>query len=157
MTRKDYDLRVNTASFQQIMNHLQEVDECFIPSLSTKVDIAAYAEKISKNADTIEAWQGDHLVGVVAVYLNDADRVTAYITNVSVEQSLCGTGIADKMMYECFDLAENRGFQEIILEVNLDNQRAISFYIKNGFMEDRRTPESIFMVYNLARDKSLLA
>jgi ribosomal protein S18 acetylase RimI-like enzyme len=157
MTKNDYTLRHNTASIDQIRSHLREVDECFIPSLSTKVDIEAYAEKISRNADTIEAWQGNHLVGVVAVYLNDADRITAYITNVSVAPSLCGSGVADKMMYECFDLAENRGFQEIILEVNIDNQRAINFYIKNGFVEDRRTPESIFMVYNLARDKSLLA
>ena len=157
MNSKNYDFRINTASTQQILSHLRDVDDCFVPSLSSKVDIESYAEKISTNSDTVEAWQGDVLVGLVAVHFNDSDFTTAHITNVSIAQPLCGTGIADKMMYECFDLAENRGYQEIVLEVNCDNQRAISFYIKNGFSESQRTSESVSLVYNLARDKSLLA
>ena len=157
MNSKDYEFRINTASTRQILSHLRDVDDCFVPSLSSKGDIADYAEKISTNAETVEAWQGDLLVGLVAVHLSDTDFTTAQITNVSVAQPLCGTGIADKMMYECFDLAENRGYQEIVLEVNRDNQRAISFYIKNGFNESQRTSESVSLVYNLARDKSLLA
>jgi ribosomal protein S18 acetylase RimI-like enzyme len=136
---------VNSASFAHILQHLQYCDENYVPSLSTKVDIHDYANKISEFADTVEAWSKDTLAGLIAVYMNDSEEMQAYITNVSVIEEFHGVGLAKKLMHKCFDLAENRGFEEICLEVSSDNARAISFYKKLGFNEGARLNDSVIM------------
>ena len=146
---KKYEIRHNTASFRQIVDYLREADEHFIPSLSDQVDIEVYATKICDHAQTIEAWQENRLIGLLAVYLNNAKYSSAFITSISILKSFHGVGIAKKLMHDCIDLATHSNFEEVSLEVNLENGRAISFYLKIGFSERHRNDQSIFMSLNL--------
>ena len=148
---KTYEIRHNTASFDQIVNYLRDADDHFIPSLSDQVDIEVYAKKISDHAETIEAWQENTLIGLLAVYLNNAKYSSAYITSVSILKSFHGAGIAKKLMHDCIDLARRLNFDEVSLEVGRENGRAINFYLKIGFTERHRSDQSIFMSHNLVQ------
>lgn len=150
-TVKKYEIRHNTASLTQIVNYLQEADDHFIPSLSDKVDIEVYARKICDHAETIEAWQENTLIGLLAVYLNNVKYSSAYITSVSILKSFHGAGIAKELMDHCINLAKRLNFDEVSLEVDRENGRAISFYHKIGFSERHRNDQSIFMSHNLVR------
>jgi ribosomal protein S18 acetylase RimI-like enzyme len=148
---KKYEIRHNTASLKQIEDYLRQADAHFVPSLRDKVDIEDYAKKICEHAETIEAWQDNALIGLLAVYLNNVKYSSAFITSISILKSFHGAGIAKKLMHACIDLATHLNFQEVSLEVGRENGRAIGFYQKIGFSERHRNDESIFMSHNLVQ------
>lgn len=133
MTESDLGFRESAASAAAVSAHLKACDAAFVPKLSDRLDIDAYAEKIVGNAVTFEAWQEDLLVGLVAVYINDPARQTSYVTNVTVEPLLMGKHVAAALFERCLARARGEGFEVMKLEVGRENQRAIRFYEKFGF------------------------
>jgi len=84
-----------------IAEHLSRCDANFVPPLSGRVDISAYARKIESQAIRFEAWSGSLLVGLVAAYCNDEENAIAYITSVSVLREWMSMGIAARLMGQC--------------------------------------------------------
>lgn len=127
------EIRKNNAREDEIIIYLLENDTKFIPSLSTQVDIEKYAKKIYENAIRIEAWQGNKMIGFVAVYCNTMDRNIAFITSVSVRSEYHGQGIATRLLEECIKNIYNEGYRYAMLEVHCSNKNAIMLYKKIGF------------------------
>jgi ribosomal-protein-alanine N-acetyltransferase len=125
---------LNKASAVEIAAHLSSCDADFVPTLSSRVEICSYAEKIARNAIRIEAWAGSLLVGLVAAYCNDHKELTAYISSVSVLKTWGRKGIAAKLLMQCIDLAKANGMQQISLEVASENTAAIKLYERSGFV-----------------------
>ena len=123
------------ADADTIQAHLNKCKHDFIPSLDKTVDIGAYAEKITKNAVTFEAWANDDLIGLIAVYFNDESNHSAFITNVSVEREYAGKGIASQLLKNCIVFGREKKYKEIALEVNVNNQQAIKLYERFLFKE----------------------
>jgi ribosomal protein S18 acetylase RimI-like enzyme len=123
----------HTATYGQVLNHLMQCDENFIPRLSSKTDIPAYSSKIVQNSITFEAWENDTLVALIAAYFNDKENKTGFITNVSTVKEFSGKGIASNLMKQCIRYAEENNFGEIGLEVSVENTGAVEFYKKFNF------------------------
>ncbi|MEA3133471.1 MAG: hypothetical protein QOG17_1317 [Gammaproteobacteria bacterium] len=123
----------NQATAAQIGDHLARCDSQFVPVLSGRVDIAEYARKIASSASRWEAWSGDTLVGLVAVYGNDQERRTAYVTSVSVLEKWTGKGIATTLMRSAVAYSKLQGHRRISLEVAREHRSAIHLYEKCGF------------------------
>ncbi|TCT09062.1 GNAT family N-acetyltransferase [Paralcaligenes ureilyticus] len=138
----------NLATADQIADHLKRCDARFIPSLSIRVNIDDYAKKIVSKATRFEAYSGGSLVGVVAVYANQAGGV-AYITNVSVLQAWSGIGVATRLMDLCIAHAKAAHIQRICLEVGAGNASALRFYERIGFTRDQLKDGSVFMHFCL--------
>ncbi|MGP1397889.1 MAG: GNAT family N-acetyltransferase [Inquilinaceae bacterium] len=134
MTAASPTFRQSSASAEEIAAHLRRCDEDFVPRLSGRLDIAAYADKVAGNAVTFEAWSHGRLVGLVAAYLNDRARRAGFVTNVSVEAPFMGRGIGATLFGACLARARTDGFARLTLEVDADNRRAIRFYEKFGFV-----------------------
>jgi ribosomal protein S18 acetylase RimI-like enzyme len=124
---------MNAATAADIAAHLQSCDSRFLPALSTRVDIGAYAQKIVDRAVRFEAWSGTVLVGLVAVYANDAASGIAFITSVSVQDGWTGGGIGTRLLRDCIDHAKQHGLRRIRLEVATKQRPAIRLYEKHGF------------------------
>lgn len=135
--RTELEYSVNKTSAEQIAEHLSSCDADFIPTLSSRVVISDYAEKLVIKSMRFEAWAGGFLVGLVAAYCNDREKHIAYITSVSVRKAWMGKSIAANLLKQCIQHAKGIGMQQIILEVASDNMPAISLYQKNGFVVDR--------------------
>ena len=123
----------NCASAAQIAEHLTLCDVDFVPTLSSRVEIRDYAQKLASQATTFEAWLGDTLIGLVAAYCNNHEQCIAYISSVSVLKTRTGKGIADSLVNQCIFYARASGMQRISLKVAGDNGPAIALYRKNGF------------------------
>jgi 2-polyprenyl-3-methyl-5-hydroxy-6-metoxy-1,4-benzoquinol methylase/GNAT superfamily N-acetyltransferase len=123
----------NSATEAQIAEHLLCCDADFVPRLSTRTPIAVYAQRIAGNAMRFEAWAGAALVGLVALYANDAQRRTAFVTNVSVLKQWRGRRIASQLLDRCLDHVKALGFERVELEVHGDHAAAIGMYRKKGF------------------------
>ena len=125
--------RRDTASASQLAHLLRRCDAGFVPALSTRVDIDAYANKITANAARFEAWHGGELVALLAAYCNDKANGVAYITSVSVAPEWARRGIADALLSDCKRHARAAGMRELALEVDGANTAALQLYRKHGF------------------------
>lgn len=121
------------ATRDDIAAHLAECDLDFIPPLHTYLDIQQYSEKLGRNATTFEAWTGDRLVGLVAIYLNDSAHAMGFISSVSVVRSFSGLGIAARLIRDSLGCAREKGFRAASLEVAPHNGSAIRLYEGLGF------------------------
>ncbi|HEY3849810.1 MAG TPA: GNAT family N-acetyltransferase [Steroidobacteraceae bacterium] len=124
---------VNRAGVAEVAAHLAHCDAHFVPPLSGRVDIDAYAAKIAGHAERFEAWAGRALVGMVAAYCNDRSHHAAFITSVSVAAERRGEGIATRLLEDCIQHARRAGFTLIRLSVDRGNAAAIRLYERCGF------------------------
>jgi ribosomal protein S18 acetylase RimI-like enzyme len=127
------DNLLNTASVEQIIEHLLRCDANFIPPLSGRIEIKGYAKKIANKATRFEAWAGGMLVGLVAAYCNDQEKRIGYITSVSVLHAWTGQGVAVHLMRLCVEHFKTLGMHQISLEVAAGNMPAITLYKNSGF------------------------
>lgn len=116
-----------------IRRHLTACDNHFIPPLASRVSIPDYAKRLASHATCFEAWSGDELIGLVAVYCNAPDRREAFVTNVSVLPGWTGQGIANRLMRDCIAHIDEKGFGRILLEVDGRAAGAIRLYRTVGF------------------------
>lgn len=139
------EYRSNTASATEIAAHLKQCDAAFVPALSSRREIDAYAQKIVDHAERFEAWAGGTLAGLVAAYCNDRENHRAYITSVSVLEAWKGRGIAAELLKRCIEHATSSGMRCILLEVGSANRPAIKLYEKLGFVAGKATPTLVTM------------
>lgn len=123
----------NRAGAAEVGAHLRECDASFVPPLSERVDLDAYAEKLVSRAERFEAWSDDRLAGLVAAYCNDSERRAAFVTSVSVLPAWQGHGLASRLLQACIEYAQQAGFERVELEVDLRNTAAAPLYRKHGF------------------------
>ena len=133
MKTNELRYKIKAASENDILLHLTECGDSFIPPLAERVNINDYAKKIFERSVTFEGWAVDLLVGFIATYLDDnADR-SAFITNVSVLKSFASLGIASKLLDMCIEYTRKNNFKILALEVHERNNPAIYLYKKFGF------------------------
>ena len=135
--------RVNQAGVAQITAHLLQCDTDFVPQLSNRVDISAYAQKVADKAARFEAWRDNVLLGLVAMYSDDQATRRAYITSVSVLRAWKRQGIGERLIRDGMAHARQAGMVKMSLEVGNCNGAAIHLYKKFGFtaraVDDLRT------------------
>lgn len=120
----------NKATIACLRAHLIEADACFVPPLSSRLDLATYAAKLHSRAERLEAWDGKVLVGLVAVYCN---ANSAFVSSVSVVPRWQRRGVARQLMGHCLCLASMHQMPFITLEVCSQALPAISLYRSLGF------------------------
>lgn len=133
------NLRLDSAGAEVLLAHLRAADAGFVPPLSQRVDLADYARKLATHARRIEAWESDALVGLIAVYANDAAQ-GGFITNVSVLPSHHGRGIAGELLRRTLALATEWRLPRLRLEVYADNTAALALYRRHGFQPEAPAP-----------------
>ena len=144
---------LNMASEAELAEHLSHCDADFVPPLSGRVKIGAYAKKIASKAARFEAWSGDTLVGLVVAYCNDHEKHIAYITSVSVLREWMGKGISSCLMIQCIEHVKVSGMRQITLDVAIDNTPAKRLYEKHGFVVDKVNAPFVSMDLYLKRGK----
>ena len=125
---------INRADEISLATHLSCCDAAFVPPLSKRVDINAYSKKLTEKSLRFEAWHDDLLVGALAIYCNNIQNHTAFITNVSVLPSWQSHKIATHLMADCLNYFITKEFSTIELEVDHRNDAAIALYEKFGFL-----------------------
>lgn len=142
---------VNRSNAAEIVAHLLRADAGFAPTLSSRVDIRAYAQKLYGQASRFEAWLGQELVGLVASYCNQITGGKAFVTSVSVWSEFQGQGIGYRLMHQCIEHIRCLDFGQIELEVDKRSLPAIALYQKLGFNILPKTGSTLTMVIALER------
>lgn len=131
----------NTADRESIKNNLLGLD--FMPNIEAYIeDLDVYVDKIIQNAERIEYWDNDKLIGIAAFYANNQQTHEAFITMIGVSSDYNGQGIAKKLLERVVNHCKEIEFNRLLLEVRKDNKAAIGLYEKFGFSlfkEDDKT------------------
>lgn len=129
------EIRYNTASHEQVIGHYKECD-IFLPNLTME----EYVCKLKTNAEMIELWHRDKLVGLCACYMNDYESLMAYITHIAISKEFRYKGLGKFLILCAESRAKEKGFRVMDLEVLKENLVACDFYHKMGYVlkEDRR-------------------
>lgn len=141
----------NGSSAHDIEHHLRACNVHFLPPLSARVDIAAYAGKLAAQAIRYEAWSENTLVALVAAYPNDCGA--AFITNVSTLPTWHGQGLAKQLLTACIQEMAHLGMKHIDLEVSCGNIAAINLYQKLGFMTCKTQGDTAHMRLAISKDQ----
>lgn len=132
----------NTSSVDMIYDHLFNCRDLFIPNLDSYVNIKEYSKKLFDKSYRFEAFDNDKLVGLICLYPNN------FITNVSVLVEYQGKGVVNQLMEKCIKYANTK----ITLDVNIDNNRAINFYKKYGFIITNKKENNYTMELEIKRN-----
>jgi ribosomal-protein-alanine N-acetyltransferase len=120
---------VGRATATQFAAHLERCDAVFVPPLSSRVSIDAYAAKLVRHAICLEFWAGDQLVASVAMYCGD----DAFISNVSVDPQWSRRGLAARLLQRAIIFSWQRDLPRLRLEVAESNAAAVALYRRTGF------------------------
>lgn len=152
MSTPSVEWHVNAADAGLIAAHLRACDDTFVPTLSSRVDIEEYAQKLTARSERFEAWSNGVLVGLLAVYCNDLDGRIAYITSVSVMPDSRGHGIASRLIALCVGKVAALGHMAIELEVGTRNEAAARLYEKHGFLSVRASAQTTILRLALGKE-----
>jgi ribosomal protein S18 acetylase RimI-like enzyme len=123
-------------TLELIKEHLIKCSDSFKPNLNSYVDIPEYSKKIFEKSKMFYEFDGDKLIGLVAVYDNSSEKY-GWITNVSVDPDYTKNGIAYKLLNNTLEFFKKKNYNNVYLEVFSENLKAIKLYNKHGFNQDK--------------------
>ena len=120
-------------------------DTVFARSVLGREDYLSLFRKVDFLADFCVAYTDD-VIGYVAMYANDLQSETAYITLIAVRRENQKAGVGSALIAWCESTAIGRGMRQLRLEVAEDNTTARSFYERHGFCYEAGQKEgSLYM------------
>lgn len=108
-------------------------DEDFYEPLSSRVNLMAFAEKVSNLSTTFVVVTKNDIAGVVASYFYDVEGRKGFITLVHTKRNYRGKHFARYLIESVKNYASSKGFLYIDLSVYKDNIAAFRLYHSVGF------------------------
>ena len=122
------EITASQINMHQIEAYFSKLSQEFLTDLKSQVEIEKYLIKIEKLSNHIVAFEEIKIVGTLFYYSNDQ---TCFITHISVLPEYERLGIGSRIFNKLLETAKN---ENIELEVHPNNQKAIKFYQKLGFL-----------------------
>lgn len=116
---------------------------------NSEITLYEYLEKIDKNAVFEKYFANNNLAGFLAYYCNNIETKQAFLTLLLVDEDYRGMGVAQELMNRVKNIAKQKGFTRINLQVSLYNPNGIKLHKKLGYLEEYRDKDSIFMYLNV--------
>lgn len=120
-------------SRDEFVDYLFKVDNEYTPPISKSVNLNNYAEKLLDKANIITAREDDKLVGVCAFYCDEMNG-KSYISTIGLLKDYKKRGIGKKLLHKAIIISKNKKMNGVSLEVNGENNIAVIFYRKHGFI-----------------------
>ncbi|MBQ4834224.1 GNAT family N-acetyltransferase [Pseudoalteromonas sp. MMG010] len=111
---------------------LNEIDDEFSPSLSSRVTLDEYTLKLLTHATVFGIFQQEYLVGAIAVYMNDLESGVGYCPFIGVSFKNRKQGLSQKLLDTAISNLKDDCFKILRLTVKKDSG-AFFLYKKNGF------------------------
>lgn len=134
--------------YEDIRKLINTFDSCFTPSLSdSEINLERLSKKFFEYAKIYAVYDDEQLCnGMIAFYVNDKKEKIAYISLLAVKSEYRRKKIGSLLMQIVEKVAKQSGMQSIKLEVKKENNKAISFYKKNGYVKCQEASKcSIYM------------
>lgn len=127
-------------SFEEVRAFLMETDDDLPMPLSARIDIDAYAKKLSEFSEFSLCRDGESIVGMISCYTNRPPL--GYMTHACVKKQYQARKVFSKLFQQLRDNAKERGILRFQLEVDANNDNARRIYEHYGFRDVEFRPET---------------
>lgn len=132
-------------SYDEIYNAYISVKDTF-PNLEKRVNIDEYLNKLFKYANVFAVKTDGKICAFAAMYANNQETKTAFITLIGIDIALKRRGIGTKLFEFLVGFAKQNTMNALLLEVDKNNVGAIEFYKKQGMkIESEASSKSYYM------------
>lgn len=114
-------------------------------SFNEPARIAELASKFAKAARVLVAYEQGEPRGFCAYYANDVQTHTAYVSMIVVARGMQGRSVGSRLIAQAADDARACGMTRMRLEVACDNEGALRFYRRHGFVEESVRGDHLFL------------
>ncbi|MDX7998859.1 GNAT family N-acetyltransferase [Xenorhabdus sp. Reich] len=139
----------NKPTEKDLIRFLNKINHEFTPPLNNKINITLYARKLIEKALFFYTADKEKILSCCAMYANDYNTLTAYLSILAVHPSCRNSGIANKLLLQAENKLKKDNFKKISLEVYKNNKIAIKLYEKNGFKLIFESEFSLYMTKDL--------
>lgn len=141
----------------QVLSDYEKINEIMIfcansfynQSINSVEKISELAKKFSDSAMFVIAKINNDVAGFTAFYCNDIKTKIAYLSMIIIVERYKGKGIGRLLLNNCIDLCNKYEMSKLRLEVNVNNNTAIKFYLKNGFTHIGNKDKSYYFEKNI--------
>lgn len=137
---------MNKATTEDIRKFLKAHSKDFIIPFEEQVDIDSYAEKLRECGNTYEIWRENKLDALLVVYFNIQEK-ELFVPYICTSGACSGKNLGQKLFKEITQI--RAPFTSIRLFCRVNNERAIEFYTRLGFVQVGVNREKIEFVYAL--------
>ena len=113
------------------------------PYLFNNLDISAFSKKLADYANFIVCRCSGQMAGILAFYMNNGHFV--YVTFVCTLKEFQRLSIFSNMLHKLENLAQEKGYEKIRLEVAKENHSAQQVYLHKDFSVVEQGDNSLFM------------
>lgn len=119
---------------EEVLDLLKQAENSFSPPLSHNIPytLHEYAEKLASNAMFVICLDQGKAIGFMAYYINIEGKFS-YIPQIWVSDFYQRKGIGTSMVHELICSVPS-DIRSIRLEVRESNLKALSFYLKSGYV-----------------------
>ena len=114
-------------------DYIEKYDSDFYESLSSRVDLEAYSEKISNLSTTFVIVYKNHIAGLIASYFYDKASLNGFITLVHIKSEYRGLKLSSHLVKTIQHYTKKIKFNTLSLVVYKNNISAYILYSKCGF------------------------
>lgn len=137
-----YIYQPGTLDYHEFLSYLREVDDLLIPRLSSRVDLAEYAERVTNRAILFVAKDGEEWVGVEAVYFNGYPDFS-FTTHVSVKKDYQkDSKVGMELMLRHLRYLKEHRTKGLRFTFRKSNKALYNYHLKTGgrIIEERTYP-----------------
>lgn len=127
-------IQLDKTSSKKIECFIKELDNHFVPPLSSRVNIAQWSRKLNDFAVNIVKMNAHvDIEALISFYSNKGSE--SYITLIAVASSQRGKGLSDDLLKYCIAYCMEIGSTAIKVKTWLSNKRVIGMYHSHGFID----------------------
>ena len=117
-----------------LIDFLLEIEQDYVPTLSNRLDIVQYAEKLQSHATfgVAQELESSQIIGIIAFYCNDPLGINAYLPIIGISKEARGRGIGRKLFNDVLVFVQKMRFLNISMQT-WEGHRALGFYKSCGF------------------------
>lgn len=125
---------------------IEGINEDVFPPLDERVILSEYAHKLAQSADCIIVRENNRIEGLSAVYCNDYETKSSYLSLIAVSRALRNKGVAVKLLDETIQHSKLKGMERLVLETHKQNESALKLYLKYGFKELKNDENGVILM-----------
>lgn len=120
---------------QSIKELIKTYDSEFTPTLSERVDINDYVDKIFRLGEIYKYHDEDEIKGIMMIYMNDHVNLASFLSLILVTKKFRNTSanIGKSLIHKWIKLAQDRNFKLLEFEVASNKKGLINWYESFGF------------------------
>ena len=131
-----------------LLTFLQRIDTSLPTSLSSRVDLNAYAQKVLQSGRVLCVEHNGDIVCAALFYCNDHQSGNAYLTLLGTLPEYEGKGYGSLVLSAAEQAAKREGMTSFHLDTEYQNTHAVQFYRRHGYTTSY-TSEKLHMAKEL--------